>query len=143
VQGFGAIGGKGLEMVLTLGTGAGTALFYDGKVLPHLELSHHPIKGNDDYDGYVGRAVLDRKGPKAWSKRVERLIGVLRTVTNFDHLYIGGGNAKQLDLKLPPDVTIVSNKKGLVGGIALWRDDNKIEQPAANTRRRTAGASAG
>ena len=58
VQGFGAIEGKGLEMVLTLGTGAGTAMFDNGRILPHLELAHHPIKGSMTYDQYLGNAAL-------------------------------------------------------------------------------------
>jgi len=121
VQGFGAIRGKGVEMVLTLGTGAGTSLFYNGQITPHLELAHHPIRGKKDYDQYVGRVALETKGKKAWNKRVQRVIEVLRVVVNFDHLYIGGGNAKKIAFDLPEDVTIVSNSDGLTGGIALWR----------------------
>ena len=41
-------------------------------------------------------------------------------MVNFDHLYLGGGNAKQINFALPPDVTIVPNSDGLTGGIALW-----------------------
>src|SRR5437763_13416413 len=43
VQGFGAIQGQGIEMMLTLGTGAGTAIFRDGQIMPHLELAPHPV----------------------------------------------------------------------------------------------------
>jgi predicted TIM-barrel fold metal-dependent hydrolase/predicted NBD/HSP70 family sugar kinase len=121
VQGFGAILGKGLEMVLTLGTGAGTALFNHGQILPHLELAHHPVRGNKTYDEYVGRSALEKAGRKKWNKRVARIIDILRRVVNFDHLYIGGGNAQRIDFPLPPDVTIVPNSDGLTGGIALWR----------------------
>ena len=121
VQGFGAIRGNGVEMVLTLGTGAGTSLFHEGQIAPHLELAHHPIKGTMDYDQYVGRVALEKKGKKAWNKRVQRVLDVLRTVVNFDHLYIGGGNAKAIKFDLPPDVTIVPNSDGITGGIALWR----------------------
>ena len=48
VQGFGAIEGHGVEMVLTLGTGAGTAIFRDGEIMTHLELAHHPVSGGQD-----------------------------------------------------------------------------------------------
>ncbi|HEV2187330.1 MAG TPA: ROK family protein [Stellaceae bacterium] len=120
VQGYGAIKGKGVEMVLTLGTGAGTAIFTDGNAIPHLELAHHPLHGNKTYDEYIGNAALQAKGKKKWNKRVERAIAVLRTVVNFDHLYIGGGNAKKLDFTLPDDVTVVPNSDGLTGGIRLW-----------------------
>ena len=123
VQGFGAIKGRGLEMVLTLGTGAGTAIFRDGEVMPHLELAHHPVSGNKTYDEYIGDAARKKKGKKAWNKRVAKIIEILRVVVRFDHLYIGGGNAQQITFALPPDVTIVPNTDGLTGGIRLWRKD--------------------
>jgi polyphosphate glucokinase len=125
VQGFGAIEGHGLEMVLTLGTGAGTAIFRDGEIMPHLELAHHPVSGNKTYDEYIGNAAREKKGRKAWSKRVAKVIEILRVVVRFDHLYLGGGNAKKVDLPLPPDVTIVPNTDGLTGGIRLWRGEPK------------------
>ena len=68
VQGFGAIRGKGVEMVLTLGTGAGTAIFDNGRIMPHLELAHHPIRGKKTYDEYVGNAALHSKGRNKWNK---------------------------------------------------------------------------
>ncbi len=40
---------------------------------------------------------------------------------NWDHLYLGGGNAKEIAFKLPPNVTIVSNEDGLLGGVTLWK----------------------
>jgi polyphosphate glucokinase len=120
VQGFGAIEGKGIEMVLTLGTGAGTALFRDGEIMPHLELAHHPVSGDKTYDEYVGNAARKKKGKKTWNKRVGKVIDILREVVRFDHLYIGGGNAKDITFELPADVTIVPNTDGLTGGIRLW-----------------------
>jgi polyphosphate glucokinase len=47
---------------------------------------------------------------------------------NWDHLYLGGGNAKKIDFKLPENVTIVSNETGLLGGVALWRDETLSER---------------
>jgi polyphosphate glucokinase len=123
VQGFGAIKGQGLEMVLTLGTGAGTALFHDGEIMPHLELAHHPVSGNKTYEQYVGNAARRKKGKKAWNKRVAKVIDILREVVRFDHLYLGGGNAKDITFAVPPDVSIVPNTDGLTGGIRLWRKD--------------------
>jgi polyphosphate glucokinase len=123
VQGFGAIEGRGIEMVLTLGTGAGTGIFRDGEVMPHLELAHHPVSGKNTYDEYVGNAARKKKGKKAWNKRVAKVIDILREVVRFDHLYIGGGNAKDVTFPLPADVTIVSNIDGLIGGIRLWHKD--------------------
>jgi polyphosphate glucokinase len=130
VQGFGAIKGQGLEMVLTLGTGAGTAIFRDGEVMPHLELAHHPVSGNKTYDEYIGNAARRKKGKKAWNKRVAKAIDILRVVVRFDHLYIGGGNAKDITFALPADITIVSNTDGLTGGIRLWRKDQTAHAAA-------------
>jgi len=127
VQGFGAIKGQGVEMVLTLGTGAGTAIFLDGEIMTHLELAHHPVSGNKTYDEYIGNAAREKKGKKAWSKRVAKVIEILRVVVRFDHLYLGGGNAKDVTFRLPPDVTIVPNTDGLTGGIRLWREEPKAE----------------
>jgi polyphosphate glucokinase len=123
VQGYGAVAGRGVEMMLTLGTGAGTAIFRDGEVMPHLELAHHPVSGNKTYDEYIGDAARRKKGRKRWNRRVAKAIAILREVVRFDHLYIGGGNAKAITFRLPPDVTIVPNSDGLTGGIGLWRAD--------------------
>jgi predicted TIM-barrel fold metal-dependent hydrolase/predicted NBD/HSP70 family sugar kinase len=121
VQGFGAIQGEGVEMVLTLGTGAGTAIFSNGQIMPHLELAHHPVHGDQTYEDYIGKRALAKVGKKRWSKRVARIVEILRRLVNFDHLYIGGGNAKRISFELPSDVSIVPNTDGLTGGIALWR----------------------
>jgi polyphosphate glucokinase len=121
VQGFGAISGEGIEMVLTLGTGAGTAIIRDGEIMPHLELAHHPLSGKKTYDEYIGNSARRKKGKKAWNKRVAKAIEILRVVVHFDHLYIGGGNAKDLTFDLPHDVSVVPNTDGLTGGIELWR----------------------
>jgi polyphosphate glucokinase len=129
VQGFGAIEGQGLEMVLTLGTGAGTAIFRDGEVMPHIELAHHPVSGGKTYDEYIGNAARKRKGKKTWNKRVAKAIEILREVVRFDHLYIGGGNAKDITFPLPADVTIVPNSDGLTGGIRLWQKDPTADVP--------------
>jgi len=122
MQGLGAAKGKGVEMVITLGTGFGTGLYLDGRLGPHLELSHHPFRKGETYDAQLGNAARKDIGKKKWNKRVRQAIDNLRTLTNFDHLYIGGGNAKKIDFELDPDVTIVDNSAGLAGGVALWRE---------------------
>jgi polyphosphate glucokinase len=133
VQGFGAIKGHGVEMVLTLGTGAGTAIFRDGEIMPHLELAHHPISGDKTYDEYIGNAAREKKGRRAWGKRVAKVVEILRVVVRFDHLYLGGGNAKHVTFPLPPDVSIVPNTEGLTGGIRLWRGQPAAAAPVAPT----------
>ena len=54
-----------------------------------------------------------------------RFIERLEEVFHFSKLYIGGGNSKEVDVSLlPANVTIISNLNGLIGGIALWREEN-------------------
>lgn len=122
VQGYGAISGHGLELVLTLGTGLGSALFINGRLVPNLELAHHPFRKGETYEQQVGRAALDKVGKAKWNKRVRRMIDQLDKTINYRSLYIGGGNAKKLVGDLPSNVKTVSNEAGLLGGIALWRD---------------------
>jgi polyphosphate glucokinase len=122
VQGLAVIAGKGVEMVVTLGTGFGTGLYLEGRLAPHLELSHHVFRKGETYDEQLGNAARKRVGNRKWNRRVRKAVRVLRALTNFDHLYIGGGNAKKIDFELDPDVTVVSNDAGLKGGIALWHD---------------------
>ena len=121
LQGVGVVSGKGLEMMITLGTGFGTALLLDGKLLPHLELAHHPIKTDKEYDDYVGDRGFESKGKEGWNKRVQKVIEILKTVFNYDHLYISGGNAKNITFPLEENITIVTNKDGIKGGARLWQ----------------------
>lgn len=120
VQGLGVIAGSGLECVLTFGTGMGSAIYRDGQLMPHLELGQHPVWKNKTYDQYVRAAALKKLGPAKWNRRVSRVIKFIRTLLNFDHLYLGGGNAVNIALELPRDVTIVSNLAGITGGVRLW-----------------------
>jgi polyphosphate glucokinase len=121
VQGFGVITGKGLELVITLGTGFGSALFRDGELMPHLELSQHPVHGGETYDEYLGDRARKRVGTEKWNRRVRRVIGILETVVNYDRLHVGGGNAQRITFPLGRRARTVDNTAGLLGGIALWR----------------------
>ncbi|MEO7112683.1 MAG: ROK family protein [Polyangiaceae bacterium] len=120
VQGFGVIEGKGVEMVITLGTGMGCALYMDGKYVPNLELAHHPFKGKKTYEDYVGVRALDKIGKKKWNKHVEKVIAQIEPIWNPRKIYLGGGNAKHLTIKLPDNVVKTENIAGLLGGIKLW-----------------------
>jgi polyphosphate glucokinase len=122
VQGYGAIRGEGVEMIITLGTGMGGSLFTEGRLCPGLELGHHPWKKRT-YEDYIGRRGLDKYGKKAWNNFVEEAIAQTANTFNWDRLYLGGGNAKKIEFKLPKNVEIVSNETGILGGVALWKDE--------------------
>ena len=123
LQGAGVVSGKGLEMMVTLGTGCGTALLLDGELLPHFEISHHPIKTDKDYDQYIGEKAYQNKGREHWNERIKKVIAVLKTVFNYDRLYISGGNAKNITFQLDDNITIVNNREGIKGGARLWKND--------------------
>jgi polyphosphate glucokinase len=121
VQGLGCISGHGDELVITLGTGFGSVLFVDGHRI-HLELGHHPFRNGKTYEDELGIKALEKKGKRKWNKHLRDAIDELAKTFNFDRLYIGGGNASDIDFKLPPNVRVVSNTEGLLGGIKLWQD---------------------
>jgi polyphosphate glucokinase len=122
VQGYGCIKGNGVELAITLGTGLGSSLFTDGRLCPGLELGHHPWKRDREYEDYLGRRGLDKFGKKRWNKLLQEAIEQTAKLFNWDHLYLGGGNAKKIDFKPGKNVEIVSNEAGLLGGVALWRE---------------------
>jgi polyphosphate glucokinase len=120
VQGLAVIKGKGLELVCTLGTGFGTAWFRDGELMPHMDLAHLVMHRKDDFDRVIGDVTRRKIGNHHWNKRLHKLIGVLETVFAYDHLYLGGGNSRCVDIKLPRNVTTVSNDAGMEGGAFAW-----------------------
>ena len=122
MQGMGIASGKGFEIVATIGTGFGTAFLYNGKLLPHLELAHHPISKGRDYDAYIGQKAMDDCGKEKWNKRMMKVLAVIKTVFNYDHLYLGGGNASKLKFPLDENISIVSNIEGIKGGARLWQE---------------------
>ena len=124
MQGLGAISRQGVELVITLGTGFGSALFVQGLLVPNLELGHHQFRKEETYEQQLGRAVLEEVGSKKWNSRLEKAIASLQHLFNYDYLYIGGGEAKKVMIELPSNVKIVPNTSGLLGGIALWRDSD-------------------
>lgn len=120
IQGLEVVSGSGVEFVITLGTGVGTALLVNGKLSAHLELAHHPFRGGETYDEQLGNAAFERIGPKKWRKRVQEAVGNFQVLINYDRLYVSGGNAQALQGHMDPSVNIVSNVAGILGGIKLW-----------------------
>ncbi len=120
IQGWGAISGKGVELVITLGTGFGSALFINGELVPNLEMGHHPFRKGETYEEQLGRKALEKEGEKKWNSRLEKAIANLEHLFNYDHLYIGGGETKNISFKLPSNAKIVPNLAGLLGGIKLF-----------------------
>ncbi len=121
VQGYAAIRGRGVEMVLTLGTGVGSAIYTDGRLCPGLELGHHPWMKGKTYEDFLGKRGLKKHGAKKWNKLLARAIQQTARTFNWDYLYIGGGNTKFISVPLGENVQVVPNEDGLLGGVALWK----------------------
>lgn len=121
LHGLGIISGHGLEVVLTLGTGMGFALFVNGTPAPQIELGRHTAGEEPSYDAFVGNEALEKLGEPAWKARVREAVRRIEALVNFDTLYLGGGNARHFtDNELPPDVKLARNEAGLTGGVKLW-----------------------
>jgi polyphosphate glucokinase len=120
LQGLAVIKGTGIELVVTFGTGVGTALFRDGELAPHLELAHHPLAKDESYNQRLGEAALERIGMKRWRSRVLAALETLESLVNFDHCFVGGGNARHLAGRLSASYDVVDNVAGILGGIRLW-----------------------
>ncbi len=125
MQGLGAIAAKGVELVITLGTGFGSALFMDGKLVPNMEMGHHPFRKGETFEQQLRRAELEKIGDKRWNRRLEKAIASLQHLFNYDYLYIGGGEAVRVNFQLPLNVKLIPNITGLLGGISLWQDEKR------------------
>lgn len=124
VHGAGVVAGSGFEVVLTLGTGLGCAVFDGGKLAPHIELSHATVRRDTTYDTWIGEHERRRLGDSFWSRRIRIMVEELRPVFLWDRLYIGGGNSRRIKESVVPklgdDVVIVPNEAGIVGGVRAW-----------------------
>jgi polyphosphate glucokinase len=115
-----ALGGyKGGRMLfLGTGTGLGSAMIFDGVVVP-LELAHLPYRDGFTYEDYAGAAGLEKRGKKRWRKSVLDIIAKLKAAMVCDYVLLGGGNAKLMQ-KLPEGVILGANSNAIEGGLKLW-----------------------
>jgi polyphosphate glucokinase len=131
-----ALGGyRGKRMLfLGTGTGLGSALVFDGVVVP-LELAHLPYKNGRTYEEYIGVAGLNRRGKRRWRKSVLDIIGRLQAAFICDYVLLGGGNAKLMK-NLPPHVILGANSNAVEGGLRLWQnpDELKVLEDAPKTK---------
>jgi polyphosphate glucokinase len=95
-------GQSGVVLMLTFGTGIGSALFLDGKLVPNTELGHLEIRGKDA-EHRASAKVRDDKdlGWKEWAERVQEYLEVVEKLFSPDLVIIGGGISKHPDKFLP------------------------------------------
>ena len=59
-------------------------------------------------------------GRGRWNRRLRRVLTNITTLVGYDTLYLGGGNAKEIDTTLAANIRIVGNEAGITGGVRLW-----------------------
>jgi len=120
LQGLGVVRREGVELVLTLGTGMGAALFTDGALVPNLELGHHLFRNGQTYEDLVRDSELKRIGRSEWTDRVVDAIEQIEPIFNYDMLHLGGGNAVNIQSELSENVRVFSLAEALRGALKLW-----------------------
>ena len=122
-------GHRGVVVIVTLGTGIGTALFTDGHLVPNTELGHLEIDGRDAEETATDRARKhhDMKW-KHWARNLDRYLGCLQRYLWPELIIIGGGVSKKADKFIPRltvDVPVVParllNEAGIVGAALAAR----------------------
>jgi polyphosphate glucokinase len=127
---FGAGRGQpGTVIMLTLGTGIGSAIFHAGKLLPNTEFGHLDMKGKDA-EHRASAIVREREGLswKKYAKRLNRYLLQMEKLFWPDLFIIGGGISKESEKYVPlmtvetPIVTAqLFNEAGIVGAALAAR----------------------
>ncbi|MDR0481738.1 MAG: ROK family protein [Cellulomonadaceae bacterium] len=137
-QRYGAAGGRnGVVLVTTLGTGIGSALIVDGRLVPNTELGHLEIDG---YDAETRAADSAREREdltyEQWAERLQRYYSVVENLLSPDLIVVGGGVSKKherflplLNLRTPIVAAQLRNTAGIVGAAAMAADDAKADKP--------------
>lgn len=123
-----ARGDDGVVLVLTLGTGLGSGMLYDGKLVPNTELGHLEFDGHAPVEKYVSPKVIDRDGVSMseWATRLSRVLVHVERLFSPDLIVIGGSISKASDEFLPLEgvrANVVPaqlrNNAGMVGAALL------------------------
>lgn len=108
----------GTMLFLGLGTGLGSALIADGKLIP-LELAHLPYAHGETYEEYLGEHGFRELGKRVWRRHVKNVAALFLAAFRADYVVFGGGNSKHLK-DLPPHSRLGSNANAFKGGFRLW-----------------------
>ena len=121
---YGAGKGKdGLILMITIGTGIGTALIWNGTLLPNTELGHIELKGQDAED-YAAESAREREGLswEKWTRRINRYLTKMEDLFWPDLIIVGGGVSKKaerffplLTLRTPIVPAALLNEAGIIG----------------------------
>ncbi len=113
----------GSVVVVTLGTGIGSAVFANGTLVPNTELGHLPLKGGDAEEWAADSArVRDELSWKRWAHRLERYFSLLESLLSPELIIVGGGVSKKaekflprIDIRTPIVAAQLQNEAGIIG----------------------------
>ena len=122
-------GSHGVVLVITLGTGVGSALFVDGTLVPNAELGHVPLHG-DSAEKYMAESIRDKEDLdwESWASRLQEYFSLVEFLFSPTQIIVGGGVSKHhkkflplLDLTTPIVPAKLRNDAGIIGAAALAR----------------------
>ena len=120
---------QGTVIMLTLGTGIGSAIFVNGHLIPNTEFGHLQIRGEDAEHRAAARIRKEQAlSWKKWSQNVDEFLGHMEFLFSADLFIIGGGVSKRMD-KITPHLTIsteivpaeLRNEAGIIGAAVMAR----------------------
>lgn len=122
-----AVNAPGLTILTTLGTGIGSALLFDGELIPNSELGHLTLDGHDAEKFASASAKENQEMSwKEWAKHLQRYYEMLEDLFSPDLILVGGGISKNADeflpllnLRTPIKPALLRNNAGIVGAAAL------------------------
>ena len=115
------IRGAGVELVLGLGDPLESALFCDGAHVPGLAIGRHRFRKGRTYQEYLAPRVLERKGARAWNRRLARAVSEILLVWNPESLYVASPDTTAIELdQLGPGVVVVPRRPERELAAALW-----------------------
>ncbi len=127
---------RGVVLIITIGTGLGTALFIDGRLLPNTELGHIFLDNGVEAERYAAESVriMKKLKWKEWGKRFDHYLAAMEGLFWPDLIVLGGGVSKKLE-KFSPMITIRTpvvaagflNQAGIVGA-ALYAESKMREE---------------
>lgn len=129
----------GLVVMITIGTGLGTGVFYNGQLIPNFEMGRIPYKKYECIEYWAAASVKKRKklSFKKWGKRFNVFLEVVEVLCSPDYIFLGGGTSKHFDkykkhikIDTPVIPAYLGNQAGIIGAAvaALKHQSDKFIQ---------------
>lgn len=124
----------GTLLMVTIGTGLGTGLFYDGNLIPNFELGHLFHKNGEKIELYAADSARKREDLsfEKWGKRLNKFLKHIERIINPDFIILGGGVSKhihkyraQITIKTDYLVSEKQNHSGIIGAACYAADHHK------------------